>query len=339
MSEGSKRRKRRERQPMSERARSRWMVGLGIAAMIGTVLVIVGWNVMFTKYYKLSRKARLVSELTVGYWLLLSIGDVVLVLVFVALILFMVAIIRKERLVRRQNTFVDSVTHELKSPLASLQLALDTLELRDPPPEMRERFLKMMKDDVRRLSSFVETVLEAGRLAHETGPLALEPVDVHAIAQDCVRRVSRQHGLPPGAITLDDRRSGDDDAPERGPVRSDTRALETILVNLLDNAAKYSAAGDEAAPIRIRLELERDDETLVMRVADEGIGIAPGRLGRVFERFYRIEGERRVRGSGLGLYICKALVSRLGGRVWAESEGAGRGTTFSVRLPLMEDAA
>jgi two-component system sensor histidine kinase SenX3 len=183
----------------------------------------------------------------------------------------------------------------------------------------------MMKEDVRRLTGFVESILEAGRLAHETEPLALEQVDVRALVAECIQRIRRQHALPSTAIDFVEQQLA------QNPVYTDPRALETIVINLLDNAVKYSFDR-----IAITVTLTATEDWLRLAIHDQGVGIPPGRTRRIFERFYRLaENARRVRGTGLGLYIALALARRLGGAIEVHSAGAGFGSTFTVSLPTM----
>lgn len=300
----------------------------GVLAILFTIAIIVGWNVMFTKYYTLHKRAVDVNRLGTGYWLILSLGDVFLVMVLVVLVIFLVSNVKKEVLVARQNTFIDSVTHELKSPLASIRLALDTFELREPPPEMRGKFVRLMQEDVERLMAFIDRVLEAGRLQHGERIIAREVVDLSAMARGCAARMLKRHRLPEGVITIDDQLKTGIDV---GRYHSDLVALETIVDNLLDNAVKYSGPRPE-----ITLHLRQDDlQRPVISVTDRGVGIPEGQTRTIFDRFARLDRakEREVRGTGLGLYLAATLTNRLTGRLWAESAGEGEGSTFHLQLP------
>ncbi len=296
---------------------------LGALSILLTIAVIVGWNVMFTKYYALRQQTQL-SGLGTGFWLILSIGDLFLAIVLAVLVTFLVSNIRKELLVARQNTFIDSVTHELKSPIASLKLALETLSVREVPVEVQRRFVANMREDVGRLQRFVEAILEAGRLEHGTREMAFEPVDPVALAHACVERAQQQHLLDAGKIRLV--------SAIEGPctLLADPVALETVLLNLLDNAIKYSF--DD---VSVEVHLEQAYGYLGIRVTDHGVGIPANKLKKIFRRFYRLQhpGTHRVRGTGLGLYLAAMLVERLGGRIWATSDGLGSGSTFHVTLP------
>jgi signal transduction histidine kinase len=243
------------------------------------------------------------------------------------LVLFSVFLVREIREVRRRTSFIDSVTHELKSPLAALKLCLETLGREGLPEAQRERLRGMMLDDVDRLSSFIDRILTANRLGQEPDTQELEEIELAALARRVVALVCRRAKVEESAIAIE--------IPPGLTIESDAIALSTVLENLIDNAAKYS---DDAPQITVRAR-EADARTVILEVRDRGIGIPRSHLGRVFERFYRIPDEttRSRRGTGLGLYVVSELVRVLGGRIEARSAGAGRGTTMVVTLPRRLD--
>lgn len=228
--------------------------------------------------------------------------------------------------IRRQNTFVDSVTHELKSPLAALHLGLETLARSDIQDAQRAEVRAMMLDDVERLSTFIDDVLEASRLSHLREGVPLVRVDLGELARDCVAKVTSRHGHGAGAVVLD--------IPEGLAVLSDRTSLETIFKNLIDNAIKYS---DDPPEVRVRAE-SRPGQGVVVTFRDRGIGIPAGDVARVFKRFFRVDAEavRARRGTGLGLFVVSALAWGLGARVEAASPGPGQGTTMTLTLPPSE---
>ena len=259
-------------------------------------------------------------------WLLV-IGITSFAFLVLVLLLSGVGLARGILELRRQNTFIDSVTHELKSPLASLKLCLETLEREDIRPDQRVDVRAMMREDVERLSAFIDDILAASRLSHvrEGVPLTLIPLDV--LVRDCAASVAPRHGLLDGAgVTID--------IPPGLTVLSDRTSLETIFKNLIDNAIKYS--GPEL-DVRVTA-LQRPDRSVVVTISDRGIGIPAADLRRIFTRFYRVDDEavRARRGTGLGLFVVAALVRNLGGRLDAASPGPGRGTTMTLTLPPME---
>jgi signal transduction histidine kinase len=307
------------------RSRPLWVpILIGVIAILFTIGVLVGWNIIFTSYYVLATRTQAMPDLGVGYWFILSVGSLFLVAVVVTLLLFLIGNVRQTLYVNQQKTFIDSVTHELKSPLASLLLSLETIETRELTPQMQAKFLGMMKKDVHRLRTFIEHVLDAGRLEHGKRELLFEAADCTALIEECAQRIRLQHDLQPEAIRVETQR-----APTRA-ILTDRVALETIVLNLIDNAAKYSKA-----PTRIVVGISAQDGRMRIVVSDQGIGMARTDLKRVFKRFYRVDKKgSSPRGTGLGLYLVEALTRRMGGRVTASSEGEGRGSTFTVDLPL-----
>jgi len=288
--------------------------------------VLVGWNIVFTSYYVLATRTRTMPDLGAGYWVILSVGSLFLVLVVVVVLLLLIGNVRQTRYLHKQNAFIDNVTHELKTPLASLSLSLETIESRKLSPEMHSRFVSMMKKDVDRLRSFIDHVLDAGRLEQGQRDLREEPSDLVAIAREAAVRIRERHELADDEISIEE--CGN--APQ--PAVIDRIAFETIALNLLDNAVKYSPR-----PARVTLNLQTNAQRLILTVRDQGMGMPRSELKKVFRRFYRIEGMRKdARGTGLGLYVVSALVRRMGGRVVARSEGTGKGSEFIVDLPYRQ---
>ena len=217
------------------------------------------------------------------------------------------------------------MTHELKSPLASLQLCLETLGREGLEGADREHLRGMMLEDVDRLRAFIDDVLEANRLSYaRPGMLNLSDVSLSELAEDCAEAVRVRQRLQPEEVLL----NVDPDLV----VSTDRAALEIIVKNLIDNAAKYSGR-----PARVEVTARREaDRKVLLEVRDSGIGIDRKNLKRVFHRFYRVEDQevRMRRGTGLGLFVVWALVKQLGGEVEALSDGRGLGTTMRVELPV-----
>lgn len=259
-------------------------------------------------------------------WLLI-LGITSFAFLVVVLLLSGVGLARGILELRRQNTFVDSVTHELKSPLASLKLCLETLEREDVRPDQRAEVRAMMLEDVERLSAFIDDILEASRLSHLRDGVPLTVIPLAELVRACAAKVGPRHGLAPGeGVTVD--------IPEDLAVVSDRTSLETIFKNLVDNAIKYSGAAPE---VRVTA-VGRPDRSVVATITDRGIGIPERDLQRIFQRFYRVDDEavRARRGTGLGLFVVAALVKTLGGRLEARSRGPGEGTEMILTLPDME---
>lgn len=254
--------------------------------------------------------------------LMLFLGIVFFAMLIVGLALNTIFLIREIRRNEQHDSFINSVTHELKTPVASIRLYLDTLRKREPEAAKRHEFYDVMLADTDRLLGTIDKVLEAGRTgsARRVGHKA--PVEMTELVGECAAVARMRYRLPEDAIDVT--------APGEAWVEGDSQELRAAVSNLIENAIKYS--GPE---VRVRAEIARQDGVVTVRVRDEGAGIAPTELKHVFKRFYRIPGalSQRVKGTGLGLFIVSSIAKRHGGKVFAESEGAGRGSTFTLELP------
>jgi signal transduction histidine kinase len=256
------------------------------------------------------------------------VGPLVLGIVFFAIIIsgiviytiFLVLEIRKNE---QHDSFINAVTHELKTPIASIRLYLQTLQSRQVPDEQREHFYRVMLDDSERLLYTVEQVLKAGAAKSKRDPMQFQPVPIAELVNDCAEIVRRRYHLQPDELAVENRADGIN-------VLGDPEDLRTALHNLLDNAVKYSPQQK-----RIAIEIDSDHEQLRVQVRDRGIGIPDNQLKKIFARFYRVPGVRNVKGTGLGLYIVHSIVKRHGGRVYAESAGEGKGSRFTLELPRL----
>jgi signal transduction histidine kinase len=290
---------------------------IGIVLMVLVLLLAVGWQVLVW-----SGLRPVASGLTRLQWVLLVLGTVFFVLVLIGLVLLCAWLVREMRSNQRQRAFLDAVTHELKTPLTSFRLYLDTLVRHEPDPERRRDFIDRMRDDLDRLDQTVEQVVAAAR-AEERGPRPIrERVDLVAVLRQCMIEVCDRHGLSEGAMRLE--------AEQTPVVRGDPAELGLVFRNLLENAVKYS---EEPVEVRVLVQPTGDGKVRV-EIADRGIGIPPAELRKIFRRFYRAgrDVQRRVSGLGLGLFVVRSLVRRQGGRVVARSEGLGRGSRFVVTL-------
>lgn len=288
-----------------------------------TIPLLVGWTFFTVQNLERTR------EVAQNTWLLVA-GVVSFVIIMTVVVLFSVFLVREILEVRRQYTFIDSVTHELKSPLASLKLCLETQRRPELKEEQRDELRGMMLEDIDRLASFIDDILESSRITHGRRELLLSEARLPDVVQRCVDNIVKRHRVREGGITVD--------IPDV-VLTIDETALETVLRNLLDNAVKYSGQSLEVSLVA-RVEA---GATLVVEVSDRGIGIPRKHLKRIFERFYRVPGEavHAQRGTGLGLYVVASLVRNMGGRIDARSDGPGHGTTVRVMVPMVgnEEAA
>ena len=293
-------------------------ITLGAITVLLSIALLVGWSFLLGQ--KITRSADVAGDV----WLLV-LGALSFVLIIVVLVLFVISLARGIIEVRKQDTFIDSVTHELKSPLASLQLCLETLGREGLEGDAREKLRRMMLEDVDRLRAFIDDVLEANRLSYaRPGMLNLSDVSLAQLVEQCAASVRARHKLELHEVLVD--------VDPEIIVSTDRAALEIVVKNLIDNAAKYSER-----PARVEVVARREsNQTVRFEVSDNGIGIDRKDLKRVFHRFYRVEDQevRERRGTGLGLFVVWALVKQLGGKVQASSEGRGQGTTMRVELPV-----
>ena len=255
----------------------------------------------------------------------LLLGVATFSLIIAGLIVYTVFLVREMGITEQQDSFLNSVTHELKTPIASIRLYLETLQSREVGDAQRKEFYRNMLQDADRLQHTVEQVLRAGVARQKRRMEHRAPVDLGWLVQECVDTARTRHHLADGAIAI----VGNDlQAPL--VVNGDVEDLRTAIANLLDNAVKYSEGQPQIA---VQIAGATPD-TAWVRVKDHGGGIPKAQLGRFFNRCYRFQPlGSQVKGTGLGLYIVRSIAKRHGGRVFAESSGENRGSTFTLELP------
>lgn len=291
-------------------------ITLAIIMIVLLVVLIVGW-VLLAVFGALDN-----AHAAPFYWTWLSIGIVFLALVLAGVITYLTLTIKAVNLHRRQTNFIDSVTHELKSPIASLKLYLQTLTRRQVSREQEVDFYRYMLDDIERLDHLINHLLEVGRLERGSDQGDVEDIDLNALLRQCGETVCMRYRVPLQAVSI----RGDNCF-----VRAARVNLDMIFRNLIDNAVKYGAAEPEVV-VRVKL---LSDERVEVTVSDNGPGIPKKLRRKIFGRFVRLglELEREKLGTGLGLYIVRTLVRRLGGRIRVKDCEQGPGTTFEVQLP------
>jgi signal transduction histidine kinase len=275
----------------------------------------------------------LAVALNVG-WIILNRREIALllfgVIFFFAIIVVMILntsfLVHEIRRNEQHDSFINAVTHELKTPITSIRLYLETLQRREVDEAQRQEFYKSMLLDTDRLLGTIEQVLKAGEAGTGSRARYRTELDFAGLVRECMDLALTRHHLEPGALHFEASKNG-----TQFNVRGDPEELRTAVSNVLDNAIKYS--GER---IDVAVEVESPDKKhVVLRVRDRGVGIPANELKRIFKRFYRVRGRalKNVKGTGLGLFIVRAIARTHGGKVFAESAGEGRGTTVTLELP------
>ena len=299
---------------MFERRSLRLPITLGVLMIVVIVALIVGWVLLTTSNALQSPQSPL-------YWTLLTVGSLLFLLVLVGVVMYLTLSIKAINLNRRQSNFIDSVTHELKSPIASLKLYLQTLSLRKVTEEERSQFHSFMMDDVERLDGLISHLLDAGMVERKPGESQIETIELAELIRNCVATVCARYRVPPETVQMN-----------LSPCEIQAPRVDAIMIfrNLIDNAIQY-AGNPPQGNVALRLE----GESVVVEISDNGSGIPKEQHRKVFGRFVRLgkELQREKPGTGLGLYIVRTLVKQLGGKVRVLDRDKKMGTVFEVRLP------
>jgi signal transduction histidine kinase len=295
-----------------------WPITLGVVLIVLVVALTVGWIIVTASVAR-------VSEHSAIYWVLLGVGTAFLVVVLVGVVLYLILSVKAIRLNQRQSNFIDAVSHEFKSPIAALKLYVQTLSRHHVTPEQQAEFHCMMLEDLQRLDQLIDHLLDAARLEQTTGQNDVEDVLLDELVTRSARQTCERYQLPDGTIQL---------KLEPALVRARPADLEIVFRNLLDNAIKYSGEHPQ-----VEVEIRADgNRRVATRIGDNGPGIPTKLRRKIFGRFVRLgsELERKTAGTGLGLYIVRTLVKRLGGKIHVHSQPHGKGTVFEVELPGCE---
>lgn len=279
---------------------------LGICLSALAVALNVGWIILNTREVAL-----------------LVFGVIFFGLIITGLILNTIFLVKEIRKNEQHDAFLNAVTHELKTPIASIKLYLETLKKHDLDEAKRREFYDVMLADNARLLGTVEQVLHASQVREKQRLGSQMDIDLGSVVEDCVYVSNSRYKLDEGTIRFS--------APSAPVIVNGVREeLQTAIANLIDNAIKYSPDGP-----KVSIKLRKSGKTAELYIKDNGNGIANSELKRIFKRFYRGVNttDRPIKGTGLGLWIVQSIVSKHGGDVLAESKGIGRGSTFIMRLP------
>lgn len=275
----------------------------------------------------------LAVALNVG-WILLNLREVALMVlgiiffavIITGLVLNTIFLVREIRRSEQHDAFLNSVTHELKTPIASIKLYLETLKTRKVTPEKQMEFYDVMLADSNRLLNTVEQVLQASSTKERKRQFSASEIDIAELINEAVEIIRTGRNLDEGAIKFSE-------PAEPIKIMGDAADMQTAFINLLDNAIKYSS---DSPKILIRTKKAAMNKRVDIFIKDNGIGIPTADLKRVFKRFYRVKNPLggETKGTGLGLFIVKSILERHGGKISAQSRGEGLGTTFLVQLPI-----
>jgi signal transduction histidine kinase len=286
-----------------------------------SVALTIGWEILVAREFK-----ALMEGFTAVHWLLVVVGAVLFAAIIAASIVQTVWLVKQIRAGQRQRSFIDAVTHELHTPLASLRLYLETLQGDSIDETKRVEFLGIMAEELDRLERTVEHLLQAARM-EEPRPRR-EPVELEPLLDACAGEVRARHALEEKAVQVHGARGIH--------VRANAPEIRLAFRNLLDNAVR-SSLDDVHVDVRVRTPSRRWVE---VEVVDQGIGIPSSEWERIFERFQRLTPPTVLsrRGLGLGLYVVRSIVRQHRGSVRVVGDGVGKGTRFLVTLPRVRNA-
>lgn len=295
---------------------------IGIQIVLG--LMIILWVYWFTdRHRELKNLAARYRPETIppADWVVLAEGIALLLFVLVGVYVIYLYWRRQSKLYGQQQALIAQITHELKSPLASIQLHLETIRLRKPAQEKLEWFLDTMLYDTERLNSTISKLLMAARLDQRWRPKTHQIIDLSKAITDMLE--TRRGKLPEGGslrLVIE----------PQIKTTADLDDLEVVIGNLFENAMLYTTE-----PPDITVSLTRTGRRCILSFKDLGKGIAPEDLKRIFKRFQRSDNAMlNRRGTGLGLYIVKSIIAEHGGTITAHSDGEGAGAEFRISLPL-----
>jgi len=284
-----------------------FFIALGAGLILVIIVLYVGWVLL--NWHR---------------GILVFLGILLLALIIAGIVLNTTFLVREIRRNEQHDAFINAVTHELKTPVASIRLYVETLQTRAVDEARRNEFYSIILADSDRLLGSIEQILRTGRVGSSSRKPHLVPMNLTEVVTECVARARILHRVVPESLEY-----------RPGPplaIRGDRDEVQAAVSNLIENAIKFSSSDMH---VQVSMSVS-DGRYAEVRVKDRGPGIPQSELKRIFKRFYRIHGPiaTRVKGTGLGLYIVRSVAKRHGGRAWAESEGPGHGSTFVIQFPM-----
>ncbi|SVB43196.1 uncharacterized protein METZ01_LOCUS196050 [marine metagenome] len=250
-------------------------------------------------------------------------GGVLMLMILAGVYVIFVYWNKQSRLYQLQSNFVSSVSHELKSPLASIRLYLETLKYQKVSSEDARDFVEIMLSDTERLSDLIDNILESSKSEPKSMQLQLASVDIVSFLQETITHHQKLFEDKQCEVQLK--------FDNHIKASIDARAMRMVFNNLIANALRYSHSGTTLV-----VKIGQDQEFCTIKFIDQGFGFDKKELKKVFKKFYRVQNQetQNIEGAGLGLYISRQIVESHKGKINVFSEGRGRGTCFTVRLPI-----
>jgi two-component system phosphate regulon sensor histidine kinase PhoR len=252
-------------------------------------------------------------------------GIVLIVLIAVAMFFIFRNLTVQMKLNSLYDNFIANVTHELKSPLSSIQLYLETLRIKNVKPEKQQEFLEIMIRDSNRLKKLIDSILEISRLEQKRIAHNYHVFDADAIIRQLISNAVEQFRISDSNIIVE--------GETKSMCVMDKDAMQIVFDNLTDNAKKYSKDA-----VAIKIKLSRIQKRIVIEFSDQGIGLEIKNHKKIFNKFQRVDNKNipNVKGTGLGLYWVKEIIKFHGGKISVMSEGINKGSCFRIELPVYQ---
>ncbi|MBN1154866.1 HAMP domain-containing histidine kinase [candidate division KSB1 bacterium] len=253
----------------------------------------------------------------------LVLGLVLLGLILAGMYLIFIYLNRQLQVTKMYDNFIANVSHELKSPLASIQLYLETMSRRRISYDRRKEFIELMLKDTRRLRNLIDSILDVSAIEQRKIAHSFQIYTTQEIFPDLINESISKFKLSDTAYTIE--------CNADGQCVLDRNAMLIVIDNLIDNALKYCEK-----LLNIKFEVTTDKKWIHIKVSDNGVGLPPKQTKKIFKKFHRVYDKKspNVKGTGLGLYWVKEIIKYHGGKVSAKSAGWHKGSTFIIELPI-----